>query len=60
MDGLALDPFENAKAFDEEGYNLLSCLRAQGLPKMMGIIQDYELLAESKKNKVEIKEFKIR
>lgn len=52
VEGLALDPFENAKAFDDEGYNLLSCLRSLGLPKMMGIIQDYESLPESKKSKV--------
>ncbi len=52
VEGISVDPFENAKAFDENGYKLLSCLRIIGLPKTVGILQDLELIAEKKRVQV--------
>ena len=49
---MLLDPFEYAKAFDELGYKMLSSLRAQGLPNVIGVLQDLELMASSKQSAV--------
>jgi len=49
---LLLDPFEHAKAFDELGYQMLTCLRAQGLPTVVGVLQDLELINVNKQNQV--------
>ena len=49
---MLLDPFEYAKAFDELGYKMLSSLRAQGLPNVIGVLQDLELIASSKQSAV--------
>lgn len=52
IDGLIKDPHSNAKAFDEEGYRLLTALRIQGVSKMAGIIQDLEGLPSAKQSLV--------
>lgn len=52
IDGLVKDPHSNAKAFDEAGYKLLTALRIQGIPKMMGIIQDLESIPTAKQSLV--------
>ncbi len=44
LSGLIKDPHSNAKAFDEEGYKLLTSLRIQGISKMIGIIEDLETI----------------
>ena len=43
-----LDPFEHARAFDEMGYAMLTVMRAQGFPTVVGILQDLETIASSK------------
>jgi pre-rRNA-processing protein TSR1 len=45
---LVLDPFEHAKAFDEFGYQMLSCMRTQGEPACIGILQDLEVVNPAK------------
>ena len=47
-----LDPFEHAKAFDEFGYHMLTCMRAQGLPTVVGVLQDLELVNAGKQASV--------
>jgi len=49
---ILLNPFENAKAFDELGYAMLTCLRAQGFPTMVGVLQDLELINTGKQSQV--------
>jgi len=49
---LLLNPFENAKAFDELGYAMLTCLRAQGFPTVIGVLQDLELINTNKQAQV--------
>jgi pyruvate dehydrogenase E1 component beta subunit/pre-rRNA-processing protein TSR1 len=39
VDKVNLDPYTHANAFDEFGYRMLSCLRAQGLPASMCLLQ---------------------
>lgn len=43
-----LDPFEHARAYDELGYAMLTCMRTQGLPTVVGILQDLELIQTGK------------
>ena len=52
IDGLIKDPHLNAKAFDEEGYRLLTALRIQGISKMTGIIQDLQEIPQNKQSLV--------
>lgn len=59
IEGLVKDPHSNAKAFDEQGYKLLSALRIQGISKMFGIIQDLEEIPTSKQSLVNYKIFNI-
>lgn len=48
IEGLIKDPHSNAKAFDDEGYKLLTSLRIQGISKMAGIIQDLDVIPSAK------------
>ena len=48
IDGLIKDPHSNSRAFDDEGYKLLTSLRIQGISKMAGIIQDLEVIPAAK------------
>lgn len=52
IEGLIKDPHSNAKAFDDEGYRLLTALRIQGISKMMGIIQDLDFIPQAKQSLV--------
>lgn len=45
---VSLDPFEHARAFDEMGYAMLTVMRAQGFPTVVGVIQDLEAIAANK------------
>ncbi|CAK68130.1 unnamed protein product (macronuclear) [Paramecium tetraurelia] len=49
---ISLDPHSNANAFDEQGYKLLSNLRAQGLVQQVCYIQDLDEISQSKKSVV--------
>lgn len=37
-----LNPYDNANAFDDFAYRVMSCLRIQGLPATVNILQDLE------------------
>jgi len=43
-----LDPFAHARAFDDMGYAMLTVMRAQGFPTVVGIVQDLETINASK------------
>eukprot|EP01016_Furgasonia_blochmanni_P049610 TRINITY_DN754_c0_g2_i3.p1 TRINITY_DN754_c0_g2~~TRINITY_DN754_c0_g2_i3.p1 ORF type:complete len:859 (-),score=228.30 TRINITY_DN754_c0_g2_i3:1607-4183(-) len=50
--GMTLDPYENARAFDDFGYNMISNLRAQGLLPVVGVLQDLDLHPQPKHTKI--------
>jgi uncharacterized Fe-S cluster-containing MiaB family protein len=39
IQGMNLNPYEEAKAFDENGYTILNMVRTLGVPTTVGIIQ---------------------
>jgi hypothetical protein len=45
---ILLDPFQNAKAFDELGYQMLKYMRYQGQPSIVGVLQDLESIQPNK------------
>lgn len=51
-EALVLDPHAHAKAFDQEGYDMLECLRSQGMPNIVGVLQDIDVLPQGKQNTV--------
>jgi len=48
LEGMNLNPFENAKAFDRDSYELITCMKAQGLPQTVCILQDLETIPQKK------------
>ena len=55
FEGLNTDPFENAKAFDELAYTLMRCLKIQGMPSSIGLLQDLDCIPENKRHMVKKK-----
>ncbi|KRX00267.1 hypothetical protein PPERSA_10766 [Pseudocohnilembus persalinus] len=47
-----LDPYGKAGAFDDYAYRVMSCLRLQGMPPTINILQDSQMFQGDKKNKV--------
>lgn len=45
---ILLDPFQNAKAFDELGYQMLKYMRYQGQPSIVGVLQDLDSIQPNK------------
>ncbi|KAM3131878.1 hypothetical protein pb186bvf_015999 [Paramecium bursaria] len=49
---LAIDPLNNARAFDNQGYKILSNLRAQGVLPTICLIQDLDQIQQNKRAQV--------
>ncbi|EAR91270.3 carboxy-terminal domain transketolase (macronuclear) [Tetrahymena thermophila SB210] len=52
LEKLNLDPYNNANAFDEWGYKILSALRLQGLPSTISVLQDVNTIPQGKQKDV--------
>lgn len=51
-DRINLDPYSQSNAFDELGYSMLRCLRAQGLPASFCVLQDANIFPDIKRKNV--------
>lgn len=52
IEKLNLDPYNNANAFDEWGYKMLSALRVQGIPSTISVLQDIESIPAARQKEV--------
>ncbi len=48
LDNLNLDPYNNANAFSDWGYKVLQALKVQGLPALVSVLQDVNLIPQGK------------
>lgn len=52
LEGMNLNPYENAKAFDDIGYEQINALRQQGVLNSVCVLQDVAELPHNKQDKV--------
>ena len=52
VEGMSLDPLNQANAFDEKAYDLLKALRIQGMPSVLALIQGIDAFSGAIKQKV--------